>query len=141
MKWLYAPFILQGFIMVLDEFYFHERRGLPRWERWGHPLDSLSVALTLGVLIWGNSETLFKTLGLFSCLFITKDEFIHKEKCSGPEQWLHSLLFILHPLTFLAAYLLWKEGEFSGIKLQFFLILTFMFYQIFRWSFRWQTLK
>ena len=28
-----VPFGMQGLVTVADEFYFHRRRGLPRWER------------------------------------------------------------------------------------------------------------
>jgi len=28
--------------MGVDEFYFHRRRGLPRWERLAHPLDTMT---------------------------------------------------------------------------------------------------
>ncbi len=40
---LYLPFVLQGLVMVVDEFIIHEKRGLPSWERYGHPLDSFTV--------------------------------------------------------------------------------------------------
>jgi len=37
------PFIVQTLVIMIDEFYFHVRRGLPKWERLGHPLDTLTV--------------------------------------------------------------------------------------------------
>src|SRR5262245_62756094 len=46
---LLIPFILQTFCMAVDEFYFHRRRGLPRWERLGHPLDTLAA---LACFVW-----------------------------------------------------------------------------------------
>ncbi|HWU42647.1 MAG TPA: hypothetical protein VN132_04380, partial [Bdellovibrio sp.] len=39
--------ILQGSIMLIDEFFFHHKRGLPRWERIGHPLDTITVLTCL----------------------------------------------------------------------------------------------
>ncbi len=42
---LAVPFALQGLAILVDEFYFHRRRGLPIWERWGHPLDTLSLLI------------------------------------------------------------------------------------------------
>jgi hypothetical protein len=44
-------------------------------------------------------------------LFITKDEWQHRELCTGFENWLHALLFMLHPLLLLTAGLLWWSGD------------------------------
>ena len=139
MNLLYTPFILQGVCMLVDEFYFHEKRGLPLWEKVGHPLDTLTVVLTYSYLLFGNSNlTVFIILASFSCLFITKDEWIHTEKCSGGEHWLHSLLFVVHPLSFISAYYLVAAGEVSFLKIQTSVIFLFMFYQAIRWSFPWR---
>ena len=43
---------LQGLAMLVDELLFHRRRGLPRWERIGHPIDTLSVLACYGVSLW-----------------------------------------------------------------------------------------
>jgi hypothetical protein len=40
---LFIPFALQMCCMAVDEVHFHRQRGLPRWERLGHPLDTLTV--------------------------------------------------------------------------------------------------
>ncbi len=48
---LLLPVLMQGLAMFVDEFVFHRRRGLPRWERLGHPLDTLMVALCYGWLV------------------------------------------------------------------------------------------
>ena len=45
------PFVLQMLRMIGDEFYFHRRRTLPRWEWLGHPLDTLSVLLCWSVIL------------------------------------------------------------------------------------------
>ena len=125
--------------MFVDEFYFHEKRGLPLWERVGHPLDTLTVVVCYSYLLWGPEElNHYLLLCGFSCLFITKDEFVHAPICPPVEQWLHSLLFIVHPISFLCAYLLWKEGELSFLKIQLLITFIFMLYQIIRWSFSWQ---
>jgi hypothetical protein len=42
---LILPFVAQGLAIAVDEFYFHRKRGLPRWERVGHPVDTFSVLL------------------------------------------------------------------------------------------------
>ena len=46
---LALPLGLQALAMVFDEFYFHRKRGLPKWERLGHPIDTFFVLLSLGV--------------------------------------------------------------------------------------------
>jgi len=79
---LLLPALLQMLAMAVDEFVFHRRRGLPRWERLGHPLDTLTAAACYGWLAFAppsESSTLGVYVGLcaFSCLFITKDEFVH----------------------------------------------------------------
>lgn len=139
----YLPFLLQGLIMATDEFGFHHKRGLPLWEKIGHPLDTLCTLVALSVPTFLNysinNKKLYIILALFSCLLITKDEFIHKDICSKTEQWLHALLFIIHPITFMAAYMIWVNYPDSVfLKIQFGLVLVFMFYQIIRWSFPWK---
>lgn len=137
---LYLPFILQGLCMLVDEFYFHEKRGLPKWERIGHPLDTLTVLICYAALIWGQVDVMvYGALCAFSCLFITKDEWVHQEKCEGKEQWLHAMLFILHPLSFISAYLLILQGEVAFLKVQVMIVFVFMLYQTLRWSVSWPT--
>ena len=53
-------------------------------------------------------------LAIFSCLFVTKDERVHLGHCCAAEQWLHALLFTLHPLVLLSAGLLWPAAH--GIR-------------------------
>lgn len=133
------PFILQGTLMAIDEFYFHEKRGLPKWEKIGHPLDTLTTLIPLSFPLLSDfnpfNGRLYIFFALFSCLFITKDEFIHRDHCQKNELWLHSLLFVLHPVVFFSTYLLWSrnEGTFF-LALQPSLIFIFLLYQIFRWS-------
>jgi hypothetical protein len=139
MSFLYLPFIIQGLCMFVDEFYFHEKRGLKTWEKLGHPLDTLTVLICYIYLLWGPGDLVTYTiLSSFSCLFITKDEFIHSNVCPAREQWLHSLLFLLHPICFLSAFLLKEEDQTGFLKIQTLIVLIFMFYQALRWSFSWR---
>jgi hypothetical protein len=151
---LLIPFILQMICIAADEFYFHRRRWLPRWERLGHPLDTLSM---LACLIWlltaplsALSASAYIGLSLFSCLFVTKDEPVHNKRCSPHEQWLHALLFILHPLVLLSAGLLWPAWRrqtlsfihYTGFEREFlvgYTILTLFFgiYQLIYWNVIW----
>jgi hypothetical protein len=109
--YLALPFLLQGFIMMIDEFHFHRLRGLGRWERISHPIDTLSVLLAYSWLLrFPPSEghrLVYLSLCSLSCLSITKDEAVHARECGPVEHWLHSLLFILHPVTFIAAHACW----------------------------------
>ncbi len=141
---LFIPFIAQGFVLVFDEFYFHIQRGLPLWERIGHPLDTLSVVLCLlFVLIFPFSRVLilpFIILSAISCLFVTKDEFVHKEHCDAKEQWLHALLFVLHPLVLISMGFMWAELEFFRpfLTIQLVFISLFFIYQIVYWNLVWK---
>ena len=139
MSYLYLPFILQGILMGLDE-KIHMDRGLGRWERLGHPLDTLTVLVPMSFIAFypqtDSNLTAFIVMALFSCLFITKDEFVHSKECSPFENWLHAVLFILHPVLFLSAAKLWQEGS-DFIRYQPMMILVFMIYQILRWSIPW----
>jgi len=96
--------------MFFDEFHFHHARGLGRWERVGHPLDSLSLIAGLVPLLFPYSSValfVFVALALFSCVFVTKDEWVHASECPPFEGWLHALLFVLHPLVFVGFGALW----------------------------------
>jgi hypothetical protein len=105
------PFVIQTVVIMIDEFYFHVRRGLPKWERLGHPLDTLTVlacfAFILLVPYSPFALKIYVALAIFSCVFVTKDEFVHKKCCPASEQWLHALLFLNHPIVLTAAGLIW----------------------------------
>lgn len=144
-----APFVLQGICMFVDEFYYHHKRGLPPWEIWGHPVDTLCF---LGCFLYLNHFEasldhlyVYLALALLSCLVVTKDEFVHSKLCSSGEMWLHSVLFVLHPLALgSAGALWWYASEFSGavsfLTVQSYLIMGFMAYQILYWSVPWKRL-
>jgi hypothetical protein len=153
-SWLFAPFALQSLCMAVDELYFHRQRALPPWERWGHPLDTLTVLACFGWLYWlppsTFSASMYAALSLFSCFFVTKDEAVHHHHCSPGEHWVHALMFMLHPLILLSAGLLWPvwHGQtlalltYSGFERMFLLgnvLLTFGFglYQLLYWNLLW----
>ncbi len=142
----FLPFVLQGVMMFVDEFYFHHRRGLSKWEKVGHPLDTLSVLLPTGfALILPFSDQMagiYLGLASLSCLFITKDEFVHHKESPALEHWLHSLLFLLHPILFILMGYSWSQSwswpighSFFFFQIYFFLVLVFMVYQIIFWNF------
>ena len=137
---LLSSFLLQGAILFFDELYFHRKRGLPLWEKFSHPIDSFSVLicyLFLFVSEYNESKLkIFIGLSVLSCLLITKDEFVHKAQAPAAENWLHALLFIVHPVPFIAAGLLWAEAtEKLSFGLMAVFVLLFMLYQIIYWSF------
>jgi hypothetical protein len=132
--------LLQGLAILFDEFYFHHRRGLPKWERLGHPLDSLTVLVCFAFLIFFEPSEfnlwMYAGLAVFSCVFVTKDEAVHLKHCTAAENWLHSILFILHPLVFIAAGMLWySQSANSLLVIQTFVLVAFLIYQIGYWNF------
>lgn len=160
--WLLAllPFGLQALVMVFDEGIFHVKRGLPQWERIGHPLDTLSVLVCMGfVLLVPFSEFnlyIYAALAAFSSILVTKDEFVHKHHCPPSEQWLHALLFTLHPITLITAGFIWPVVQ--GVEVapwitrwlneptylhaflqgQWAIMSLFFLYQIVFWNFVWK---
>ncbi len=105
------PFLIQSLVIAADEFRFHRRRHVPKWEKWGHSLDTLSLLLCFSSILFLKPDAqglkLYGLLAISSCLFVTKDEFIHSRLCSPMEHWLHAVLFLLHPLVLLGAAALW----------------------------------
>jgi hypothetical protein len=139
MQWLILfIFGIQGLAMFFDEFYYHIRRGLPRWERLGHPIDAVSVIGSLAFMLTHefNSENLviFSCLAVFSSILVTKDEFVHSEYCEPGEQWLHAVLFILHPLIFVASGLVWTVRG-GGFNPEFLTTVTV------NWNFLWLAIQ
>lgn len=128
---------LQAAVLLVDEFYFHWKRNLPRWERWGHPVDTAFFLLPLAILSFFSPQEgaskIYLILSIASCLVITKDEWIHREQASAGEQWLHSLLFILHPIVLFSGYFLWQESR-MNFQWVFFGVLIFWLYQIIFWN-------
>jgi hypothetical protein len=136
---LKLPFLLQGLVLLVDEFWFHHQRGLGRWERWGHPLDTLSVLLPVTVATFQAPRApwrlVFYTLSVLSCFVVTKDEWIHAAQARPSEHWLHSLLFITHPMVFVSVWKIWNSTGARNpfLLLQFSALLLFMTYQLVWW--------
>ncbi len=141
---LLVPAALQALAMLIDEGWFHRRRGLPRWERLGHPVDTLSVALCYGWLLVSRPEepralAIYVGLAFASSLLVTKDEPVHARHCAPGEQWLHALLFVLHPMVFVGFGVIWRSGQdLWVISAQLALTLALMIYQIVYWSLWWK---
>ena len=138
---LTLPFLVQGIVITLDEFIFHIKRELPKWERIGHPLDTLTVLLCiLFVLFFPYSALnlkIFVALSVFSALFVTKDEFVHKHHCPASEQWLHALLFLNHPVLLTSMGLIWAHPTpffILFLKIQAGLVTLFGLYQVVYWN-------
>ena len=138
-------FTAQGLALGVDEFVFHRKRSLPLWERLGHPLDTLSVLLCLGITLLFPAQSpwagLYIGLAIFSCLLVTKDEWVHTELCQPLENWLHAILFLLHPALLWAVYGLWQSGGNSSnllLKTEALLCGIFMLYQLLYWNLPWR---
>ena len=142
LPWLLLPAFLQGLAMFVDEFVFHRKRGLPRWERLGHPLDTLTAALCYGWLVavppsQPGALSVYVGTCAFSCLFITKDELVHAKLCEPLETWLHAVLFVLHPIVFLAFGLVWRSGNDAWVlKGALGSTLALLAYQLLYWNLR-----
>jgi hypothetical protein len=137
-----VPFSIQGLAILLDEAVFHRRRGLPRWERIGHPIDTfLQLGCMLIPLFFALNRAhliFFSVAAFFSTLLITKDERVHALHCEWRENWLHALLFIVHPVVLIATAYLWASpGEhgwfYPVLRLQILLMAGFGTYQIIYW--------
>ena len=155
-RWLLVPFLLHMLSLGVDEFYFHWRRGLPRWERLGHPLDTLTVFACQAWLCWraptAFTVAVYVALCVVSSLFITKDEFVHQRLCTAGENWLHATMFLLHPLVLAASGLLWAtaygfapfiaaEGwETAVLRGNLVMIFLFGLYQFLFWNLVWSRL-
>lgn len=132
------PLALQGIAMIVDEGWFHRRRGLPRWERIGHPIDTLSIALCLGWLVLAERTTdalwVYGALAAGSTLLVTKDEGVHARRCSAGEHWVHALLFVLHPIVLAALAVAWWRGHGGVVAGQLVAVVGFLAYQIVYWN-------
>lgn len=159
---LLLPYFVQAFLITFDEWYFHIKRGLPKWERIGHPIDTFSIVLCLLVplcfSLTKSTLTLYVVLCVVSCLLVTKDEFVHKHHCPAAENWVHALLFLNHPLLLTATGLIWSLYAGSPLlflqgcvpyssflhaflKVQCCIACLFMLYQIIYWNFVWTRRK
>ncbi len=120
--------------MFCDEF-IHHQRGLGLWERVGHPIDSFFFLLPFIYTQLFTNTNIFIILCLFSSLLITKDEFVHSKECEAKEQWLHSVLFVLHPIALYGLWYAWVNNLNQIIQVQSVIIFIFILYQIIYWNF------
>jgi hypothetical protein len=132
----------QGVVMAVDEFYAHRRRGLPDFEIWGHPLDTIGFAIPAAIAAFApyNSWTMaaFITASLLSTLLVTKDEWVHAKACNGFEHWLHAVLFLLHTPLLISLCSAWQRQTASSVRITLpFVLAGFAIYQLWYWhSFR-----
>lgn len=133
---LLVPIALQAFATAVDEGWYHRARGLPPWERIGHPLDTLTVIATYAWGLAGGSLGGYVALASFSCLFVTKDEVVHQRVCSPGEHWVHAVLFVLHPIVFVAVALLLRDGQRAVVAALLALTIAWGLYQTLAWNVR-----
>jgi len=161
MYWLIAiPFAVQALVIGFDEYYFHIKRGLPKWERIGHPIDTLTLVACLLFVLFvpctAGAIKVYICLGVFSCLMVTKDEWIHKHHCPPAEHWIHALLFINHPIILTSVGLIWWVTTGQGaptwmaswlhhtanlhamLVLQTGAVILFFLYQVIYWNILWK---
>ena len=141
---LLLPAGLQMLAMFVDEVVCHRLRGLPTWERLGHPVDTLITAACYAWLVITPATTphalwTYAALGALSCLVITKDEFVHARLCGATEHWLHACLFVLHPIVLGAFAVIWSGGLAPlAIRAELAGTLALFVYQLVYWSPLWQ---
>jgi hypothetical protein len=141
-------------LMIFDEFFFHKKRILPKWERIGHPIDTLFILSCFFIITYlpmtKINVIIYCALSVFSCFIIIKDESIHLKCCDKYEQYLHAILFVLHPILLVILFFSWSSftkpyinylENFSSplikniIYFQFISAILFLFYQILFWNF------
>lgn len=129
---------LQSVLILIDEFFFHWNRGLPRWERLGHPVDTFSLLLPLGLAAFFEpgefTQSVYLGLAVLSCLCVTKDEWVHRELAPAAEHWVHAALFVLHPLVLVGGFYVWMVEPF-WIRIVVMPMAGFLLYQILFWNF------
>lgn len=136
--------IIQGSAIILDEFIFHHKRGLPKWERIGHPMDTMTVIVCLMFLALmprtPATETAYYVMAITSCIFVTKDEWVHRKFCTAEEMWLHAILFMMHPLLLFTAMNEWENirGMLMAVSGGIF---CFFLYQVLYWNYFEQRLR
>lgn len=124
--------------MLIDEFYFHWKRNLPKWERWGHPVDTFFFLIPVSILSFCPPSEAWQItyilISVVSSIIITKDEWVHRERSPALEQWLHSILFMLHPVVLITGFFVWSEA-WAPFRLIWSAIFIFWIYQILFWNF------
>ena len=133
--------LTQALLMLVDEGIFHHRRGLEKFERWGHVADTSLFFLAISIpAIFDPSlvtTSIYGLLAVASCLLITKDEWIHAEACAPLEHWCHAMLFILHGALLTVIGVLWNlptDGVLWELKAMPVAVFLWGLYQHFYWN-------
>lgn len=129
---------MQGILLLYDDVVLHRRRGLPRWERAGHPIDAFFFSLPIAIAAFGGPTTpsgVYWTLSFLSCIIILKDEWVHVGRIGALEATIHAALFVIHPVTLVAAWRLAQTGETLGLVLAWIALLGVVSFQTIYWNF------
>src|SRR5205085_12496563 len=76
----------------------------------------------------------YGVMAAVSTLFVTKDEPVHARLCGPLEQWLHAVLFVLHPIVLAAFALLWWTGHPGVLAVPLAVVIAFGAYQLVYWN-------
>lgn len=128
---------IQGILLMYDDLVLHRRRGLPRWERIGHPVDAFIFSLPIALAAYHGSETpsgAYWALSLSSCISILKDEWVHVGRIAAVEATVHAALFIIHPVTLFMAWNLAQTGQTFGLLLAWIGLLGVVLFQTIYWN-------
>jgi len=130
------PFIIQAILFGMDEFCYHRNRFIPLLEKWGHVLDTLVFLICIYYALYKDYRKRREWKYIFwfvlSCLVVLKEESIHYMlPISLGEQWLHSILFVLHPILLGSLGYFWVTSQkFIWLKPWFYGVGFFLFYYI-----------
>jgi len=106
-----AVFASYFLLLCIDELWFHRKRILTKKEKWSHRVDLILLLSCVATVLFfeysDKTRIVFGILALLSILSITKDEVSHASSCSGSELWIHSLIFLSHPLMLITLGAIW----------------------------------
>ena len=128
---------IQGLLLGFDEWVLHRQREMPKWERWGHPVDTFFLSLPFlmaGFSPLNMSKEIFVVMAILSCLIVLKDEKVHAGRITASESFLHGGLFLMHPVTLYWGYQNYIEGHHFILQSVGLLLFSVMVFQVLFWN-------
>ena len=136
---------LQVILFHVDEYYFHRKRGLSKYEIASAITDGAFYVLPLIIATFAKFDSIWKTIFIvlagISCLSIAKNELFYPA-LQVKERIIHSLLYVLHPILLYSFYISWKGNFFDAYPNFWILQLLYVaigfktvIYQIIYWNY------
>lgn len=115
---------LHGTLFMIDEHFFHKKRGLVKGELLSSIIDGIlfltPITLTVFTRHSFELEKIYIVLSVLSCISISKNEFFYRG-IEQKERLIHSALYVLHPILLYTFYMAWISNFFA-IHLNFWTI-------------------